>query len=891
MSRVFSFDALQTSEQKCIQEGRAKRLAGVEGAVPWSGIGLSGGGIRSACLALGVLQALASRNLLRRFDYISTVSGGGYIGSSLQWWWAAQKRDDTRGLTPAFGLDSVTFPYQPFDPAEPLSSEPPKTLESGLTKPVEHLTELATKNLEFLRNHASYLTPGNGLSVWSMLVVLLRTVAISLLIWIPLLSALFYALHAFVDPGLQILAEKLSLPSPVGKLMATRWDQSVCPDEPFCAYAMRATYAFSLYVFYGSAILFAALGAVYALLSRAPQEVDTDRKLRMTTLVSAVGLIAALIFAIRYYAQLDLSLIIILFVVIGTSVVILFRILAERLTEKSLNASYWLRRTLEKWLGVAFLPWLLYFGFGLIPVLPSYLNHVMASSGNAAGSGTAQAAGAGLLTLISGVASALYGYYTFIRSIVPGFAPRIAATAGSIIYIFGTLVLAYWLSLAVAIPGVAVDDLANIQSVACCLVIVAVALASIANVNYVGLHRFYRDRLMEAFMPKDSCVDSGRADYSPVADKLSMGDLGWDLNSSPQRSSSAPYPLINTNAIMIRDDDPTTRGRGGTNFLISPLFVGSSVTGWQNTKEFIDQTGPLTLATVMAASGAAASTNAGYIGTGLTMNPLISLVMSLLNVRLGVWIANPWTKPKACEKAPKITAVNKSDAKVNWIKTIPTFFVPGLMSALGGGHRSDSKFVELTDGGHFENLAIYELIRRKLPLILIVDGEADPSINLASLVSARNRIEQDFRAKITFEDGQGPELLVMHPEKGYPLGVKYAQSPYIVGKIEYVDGTVGTLIYIKSNITPKLDFSISGYLASNPDFPHQTTADQFFSPDQFEAYRKLGVETAMRVIEELKLETLIGIPTGIYDKYVESGPRMPMEKLEFVGDRPRPPQA
>src|SRR4051812_35339773 len=54
----------------------------------WKGLGLSGGGIRSAIFSLGALQALVAHGLLAKIDYISTVSGGGYIGSSLQWWWS-----------------------------------------------------------------------------------------------------------------------------------------------------------------------------------------------------------------------------------------------------------------------------------------------------------------------------------------------------------------------------------------------------------------------------------------------------------------------------------------------------------------------------------------------------------------------------------------------------------------------------------------------------------------------------------------------------------------------------------------------------------------------------------------------------------------------------------
>jgi hypothetical protein len=67
------------------EQVRSNRQAsrGVGPDEPWYGLALSGGGIRSATFCLGVLRGLAKRGLLKRFDYLSTVSGGGYVGSAL----------------------------------------------------------------------------------------------------------------------------------------------------------------------------------------------------------------------------------------------------------------------------------------------------------------------------------------------------------------------------------------------------------------------------------------------------------------------------------------------------------------------------------------------------------------------------------------------------------------------------------------------------------------------------------------------------------------------------------------------------------------------------------------------------------------------------------------
>ncbi|MEA2943798.1 MAG: hypothetical protein QOD09_4327 [Bradyrhizobium sp.] len=315
--------------------------------------------------------------------------------------------------------------------------------------------------------------------------------------------------------------------------------------------------------------------------------------------------------------------------------------------------------------------------------------------------------------------------------------------------------------------------------------------------------------------------------------------------------------MVNTNAILVNDDNQKYASRGGDNFVISPLYVGSRATGWQASLEYIDRNGPLTVASAMAASGAAANASAGYVGTGITMNPLVSAVMSLLNIRLGLWVGNPLHR----------------DARR--VRTIPTFLMAGIFPGfIGALHRHDSSFLELTDGGHFENLGLYELVRRKLDVMVIVDGEEDPTISLASLVSAARRIEQDFGARLSLVADKGPERLVMYPaQKGYPSGVRYAEAPFLAGQVIYADGTAGTLIYVKATIIKELDFTTAGYLAANPAFPHQTTADQFFNPDQFDAYRLLGYESALRMIEGLNLTATIAEPASILTKYNEPPPQ------------------
>ena len=837
---LLSEQAVIDNEIAAIGISRFERLG--EAKAPWAGIGLSGGGIRSATFCLGVLQALAEKDLLRRFDYISSVSGGGYIATSLQWWWGAPREDGADAGQSAsghylFGLGVSDFPYGPARPNPDFIGPPAPSQIGGM------------QNLAFLRAHSSYLTPGHGLTLWSILGVLFRTILISSLTWLPMLAVCFVILSGF-GYLLDWLFNWLRIPSPLfdENLLPVRW-KSTCDKDLSCHLQYPALYALGLWIVYIITAMVMAAALLFALVSRAPQ--DGHDHCRTIILFGAGTLICAggIWWILNRYDDLDTSLLLIVMGLAVTGSVWLVITLSELVTPRSLNASYWLRRLTERVLGVAFVPSLAVLVFSTIPLIPFFGQLYVANKGWGAAIGA-------LFGLVSGVGSALYGYYTFLRNAIPGVVGQIVATAGAMISLYMTAVIAYVLATFLLYNGDSVfaEWRGSIQVGIGGAMLLALAMAFFVNINLVGFHRFYRDRLMEAFMPKDSAVKKMQADVSPVADSLSVAALRryFDSRAPGEQWRARPYPLINTNAILIADDDQKVASRGGDNFLISPFAVGSSATGWMDTLEYVQCNGPLTLASAMAASGAAANASAGSLGTGITMNPFVSAVMTLLNMRLGLWVGNP--------------------GRSGWrrLRTIPTFLMTGIYAAFSK-HRRDSKFLELTDGGHFENLGLYELARRKLQIILIIDGEEDPSISLSSLVSATRRIEQDFGARLDFPSGEGgPERLVMYPSpSGYPAGVKYAKAPFLVGTIAYNDGSHGAVIYVKATIIRQMDFTTAGYLANNPAFPHQTTVNQFFDPDQFDAYRFLGYESGLQMIGELDLQNSIKDDQTVVRKYKE----------------------
>jgi hypothetical protein len=116
----------------------------------------------------------------------------------------------------------------------------------------------------------------------------------------------------------------------------------------------------------------------------------------------------------------------------------------------------------------------------------------------------------------------------------------------------------------------------------------------------------------------------------------------------------------------------------------------------------------------------------------------------------------------------------------------------------------------------------------------------DKETAYAAFVSVQRRIKDDFRAHIFFDQGQGPERLVESTEMDYPSNALKADQTYFVAGIKYDDESTGKIIYIKARMIEELSFEVKAYKGAYPDFPHETTSDQFFDPEQFDAHCELG---------------------------------------------------
>ena len=226
----------------------------------------------------------------------------------------------------------------------------------------------------------------------------------------------------------------------------------------------------------------------------------------------------------------------------------------------------------------------------------------------------------------------------------------------------------------------------------------------------------------------------------------------------------------------------------------------------------------------------------GQRGRGITRNALVSLLLSLTNVRLGYWIRNP----------------HASGGKQRyWHKWFPpNLLAPGIRQGLfGSGTTEKAFFIELTDGGHFDNTGLYELIRRRVKVIVLSQGSCDLNYTKDDLANAIERVRVDFGVHIRFNNEIYP-LGAIGAELGAPV-----KRGWALGTIKY-PGTEekGVILYLQASPIAGMNADTMSYWKRHVDFPNQTTAEQFFDEEQLEAYRELGMAIAQEAVATLKAD-------------------------------------
>jgi len=327
------------------------------------------------------------------------------------------------------------------------------------------------------------------------------------------------------------------------------------------------------------------------------------------------------------------------------------------------------------------------------------------------------------------------------------------------------------------------------------------------NANKFSLHATYRNRLIRAYLAASRKTRRPNlfTGFDPD-DNIKMADL----------SSDKPLHVLNGALNIVRGEQLAWQERKAESFTMSRLHCGSFKVGYRPSDQYGEA---ITLGTAMAISGAAANPNMGYHSS-----PILGLLMTLFNVRLGWWLGNPG-----------------SPGTKTWRRKGPHYSVGPLFSEAVGNTTDSYRYVNLSDGGHFENLGLYEMVLRRCHFIVVSDGGEDPECAFIDLGEAVRKIRIDFGIPIEFG------TMTIYPRSAIDT-LKTPGHNCAIGRIRYsvVDGADapdGIIIYIKAACYGDEPRDIYEYFKTNPTFPHEGTSDQFFSESQFESYRMLGAYT------------------------------------------------
>ena len=347
------------------------------------------------------------------------------------------------------------------------------------------------------------------------------------------------------------------------------------------------------------------------------------------------------------------------------------------------------------------------------------------------------------------------------------------------------------------------------------------------NVNRFSMHGIYRDRLSRAFL--GTALENRRPDPFTGFGPLENPRLA-DFAAQP--GEPRLFPVINIALNLTRSNHTAWAERKAASFTATPLACGSAELrrnqsgppgAFVHTPDFAGATSPfdqeggrlgIRLGTALTISGAAVSPNWGYNSSALT-----AFLMTMFNVRLGAWLPNP-----AVSTADELRLAGPRNSQA------------AIFDELRGVATDRRQSMYLSDGGHFENLGLYEMLRRQCSRLLVVDAGQDRGCAFADLGNAIRKAAIDGLAEVTMQPIRILSRSVLEAKRrdpGPPLGLA-------VGTVRYPGGRTGQLVYLKPTYLPAIPAEIRAYGAAHPEFPHESTAEQWFTESQFESYRALG---------------------------------------------------
>lgn len=383
-----------------------------------------------------------------------------------------------------------------------------------------------------------------------------------------------------------------------------------------------------------------------------------------------------------------------------------------------------------------------------------------------------------------------------------------------------------------------ITDVRLLAAMAAGLAVFSLLMGSLVNVNKFSLHFLYRNRLIRAYLGASRRRDERKP--NPFTGFDPQDNIAMHKLSRRQK----PFHVLNVNLNLAGDPGLAWQQRKAESFTISPLHAGSPrlkirggvATGldastflqgaYRPAKDYASLPAGhgITLGTAVAVSGAAANPNMGY-----NSSALVAFLMTFFNARLGCWLGNP---------APirdRLTGI--PGFQPTWKLSGPRFCLRPLLAEAFSMVDDREPYVNLSDGGHFENLALYEMVLRRCHFILVLDnGKDNPrpeEYAFEDLGNALRKIRVDFGVPIEID---------FHP-------IRERKTHFVTGKIHYsaVDGPDvpdGVLVLVKPVLAGDDEpADVFNYAVAKPDFPQQSTSNQWFNESQFESYRVLGLHS------------------------------------------------
>ena len=257
-------------------------------------------------------------------------------------------------------------------------------------------------------------------------------------------------------------------------------------------------------------------------------------------------------------------------------------------------------------------------------------------------------------------------------------------------------------------------------------------------------------------------------------------------------AAGRPLHVVNATLNLVADDSLAMQEQRSESFTMSALHAGSRRVGYRPSAEYA---GGISLAEAMTVSGAAVSPN-----MGAASKPALTFLLTLFNARLGAWLANPGAAGRDVWRRPHLS-----------------YGAAPLLDEMFGRTSDRDPYVYLSDGGHFENLGLYEMVLRRCRFIVVCDAGCDPGYRFDDLANAIRKVRLDFGVDIEFPDGLG----IAGPTRGLPRRARpSAESATRRSTHAPQDGV---LLYLKAALCGDEPVDVANYAAAHPPFPHQPT--------------------------------------------------------------------